>query len=118
METIKEVSLETLLISILNIVVVYIAAFTYKLHWKGVLTVMVLASVLTAGVTHIVLSKLNFVKEHNQTINEGIAVLGITLFSSIAVLTILTIRFDLPEAIGISILSGLLSVIVRHLLTM
>jgi len=118
MKTINEVTLETLLISILNIVVVYIAAFTYKLHWKGVLTVMVLASVLTAGVTHIILSKLSLIKQHSQTINEGIAVLGVALLSSVAVLTILTIRFDLPEAIGISVLSGLLSVLVRHLLTM
>jgi len=118
MKSISEITIETLLISIINIFVVYIAAFTYKLKWKGVISVMVLASVITAAATHFIISKLTFIKQHSETINEGIAVLGMALFSSVAILTILTIRFDLPEAIGISFLSGILSVLARHLLSL
>ncbi len=112
-----EVTLETILISVLNVAAVYAAAFTYKLSWVGVLTVMVLASLLTAGFTHFILSKAIAVKGCAEAVvSEGLGVLGVALLSSIAVLIILTQRFNFPEALGISLLSGLLSALVRHLM--
>ena len=50
-------------------------------------------------------------------ISEGLSVLIVALVSSIAVLGILIYRFNLPMALGISLLSGLLSSFVRHLLS-
>jgi len=114
-----EVTLETLLIAGLNIAAVYVAAFTYKLNWTGVLTVMVLASLFTAVVTHFVLAKLIAIKQRSEVIiNEGLGVLGVALLSSLAILLILVQRFNLPEALGISLLSGVVSSLTRHLLNL
>jgi hypothetical protein len=112
-----EVTLETIIISALNIAAVYTAAFTYKLNWQGVMTVMVLASLFTAGLTHIIVTKMMALKGRAETlISEGMSVLTVALLSSLAVLIILTKRFDLPSALGISLLSGLLTSLVRHML--
>lgn len=116
MKTPSEVTLETILVSVLNVTAVYLAAFTYKLNWFGVLTVMVIASLLTATITHIVLSKLMAVKTTaGAIINDVLGVMGVALLSSVAVLLILTKRFNFPEALGISLLSGVLSVFMRNL---
>jgi hypothetical protein len=112
-----EVTLEVLLVSVLNVIAVYLAAFTYHLNWSGVLGVMVLASVLTAGVTHFLLIKmLNVTKRAQDLVSEGLSVLMVALFSSLAVLVILSYRFNLPMALGISLLSGLLTALLRKLL--
>ncbi len=112
-----EVTFETILISVLNVAAVYVAAFTYRLNWTGVLTVMILASLLTATVTHFVLSKMVAARVRAEAlISESLGVLGIALLSSLAVLIILVQRFNLPEALGISLLSGLLSTLIRHIL--
>jgi hypothetical protein len=117
MKTTTELTLETILISVLNIAAVYIAAFTYKLNWIGVMTVMIIVSLFTAGVTHFILSKALYVKQDsNYVISEGLSVLGVALLSSIAVLIILVQRFNLPTALGISLLSGLLSSLLRHMM--
>ena len=114
-----EVSLETLLVTVLNVVAVYLAAFTYRLNWTGVLTVMIVASLFTASVTHMILTKLAAVKSRGQMlIRETVGVLGVALLSSLAVLLILTMRFNLPEALGISLLSGLLTALLRFLFSM
>lgn len=119
MKTGTEVTLETILVSALNIAAVYAAAFTYKLNWTGVMTVMVVASLLTAVVTHFVLTKLMNVKQRAEMlINEGLGVLGVALLSSLAILVILVQRFNLPEALGIALMSGLVSSLVRHLLNL
>lgn len=113
-----EVTLETILISMLNVAAVYVAAFTYKLSWVGVMTVMVLASLLTAGITHFILIKFIAAKgKAESVISEGLSVLGVALLSSLAVLIILTQRFNFPQALGISLLSGVLSSLVRHMMT-
>lgn len=118
MKDATEVTLETILISALNIAAVYMAAFTYKLNWSGVMTVMVIASLFTAMITHFVLSKLMAVKGRAQAIiSEGLSVMGVALLSSIAILVILTQRFNLPEALGISLLSGLLTSLIRHMMS-
>ncbi len=112
-----EVTMETVLISALNITAVYMAAFTYKLNWTGVMTVMIVASLFTATITHFVLSKMMAMKQRvGAVISEGLSVLSIALLSSIAVLVILTKRFNLPESLGISLLSGLLTSLIRHLM--
>ena len=117
MKAIAEVTVETLLVSILNIVAVYLAAFTYKLNWTGVLTVMVLASLITATMTHIILSKFTTLKRYTDyMVSDGVSVLTVALLSSLAVLFILIKRFNVPEALGISLLSGILSSLARHLL--
>lgn len=115
----NEISLETLLVTVLNVAAVYLAAFVYHLNWSGVLSVMILASLFTAVITHLVLSKLSKAKERTQTyINETIGVLGVALISSLAVLLILTIRFNLPQALGIALLSGILTALLRHLFSL
>jgi hypothetical protein len=112
-----EITLETILISALNVAAVYVAAFTYKLNWVGVMTVMIMASLFTAGVTHFVLSKMMAAKGRAEAIiSEALGVLGVALLSSIAVLIILTQRFNLPEALGISLLSGLLTTLIRNMI--
>lgn len=112
-----EITLETVLISVLNVFAVYIAAFTYKLNWVGVMTVMVVASLFTAGITHFILSKVMAVKTRaGAIISEGLGVIGVALLSSLAVLVILTRRFNLPEALGISLLSGLLTSLIRSMM--
>jgi len=118
MKATNEVTLEMVLISALNILAVYIAAFVYRLNWTGVMIVMVLASLLTAGVTHYIVSKMIAIKGRTETlISEGLGVLGVALISSMAVLVILTRRFNLPEALGISLLSGLLTSLMKHILS-
>jgi hypothetical protein len=112
-----EVTMEAVLISALNVAAVYMAAFTYKLNWTGVMTVMIVASLFTASVTHFILSKMMAVKQRaGAIVSEGVCAMSVALVSSIAVLVILTKRFDLPEALGIALLSGLLSSLIRHLM--
>lgn len=114
----SEVTLESLLVSGLNVGAVYIAAFTYKLDWTGVLTVMVLASLFTASLTHLLLSKIMALKNRAELmISEGLSVISVALISSIAVLIILSYRFNFPQALGIALLSGILSSLLRHLMT-
>jgi hypothetical protein len=113
-----EVTLETILISVLNVAIVYLAAFTYRLEWSGVLTVMILASLFTAVVTHFVVSKIVAVKSRTETlISEGLGIMGVAILSAIAVLVILTRRFNFPQALGISLLSGILSSLIRHMMS-
>lgn len=113
-----EVTIQTILVSVLNIAAVYVAAFTYKLNWSGVMTVMIIASLLTATVTRLILSKTMAVKGHIEAvISEGLSVLTVALLSSFAILVILVQRFNLPEALGISLLSGILSSLICHLLS-
>ena len=116
-----ELMIEMVLIAVLNVVVVYLAAFTYALNWSGVLTVMVFASILTASMGHYLLTK--WMASSIQTshvkgmIGEGVAVMLVALFSSLAVLIVLSRRFNLPMALGISLLSGIISSLLRHLLS-
>ena len=59
------------------------------------------------------------IKEHPEVvIQEGLAVIGTTLVSSLAVLFILTRRFNLPEALGIALTSGILTTFIRRILSM
>lgn len=119
MKTGSEVTLETLMVTLLNVAAVYMAAFTYRLNWTGVLTVMIISSLFTATLTHFILSKAMAVKQRTEVlVNEGLGVLGVAIFSSLAILVILVQRFNLAEALGIALLSGLLSSLLRHIMNL
>lgn len=112
-----EIILEICIISILNILAVYVAAFVYRLNWWGILAVMVVTSLLTAYLSHIFVKK---AIERNGTpeftVSESSALLIITLTTSLAVLIILSFHFNLPMALGISLLSGLETSIWKNIL--
>jgi hypothetical protein len=113
-----EVLLESGLISAFNVVAVYIAAFTYHMNWSGVLGVIVFASIITAGLTHFMTAKIMATRNNpDMMLGEAIGALVIAIIGSLAVFIILIDRFDLPSALGISLLSGLLTSFIRHLLS-
>ena len=107
-----EIALEIGAISVLNVIAVYVAAFVYHLNWWGILSVIVVSTLLTAYLSHIFVSKVkNRAIELHNTLNitgisDDSAVLSITLATSLAVLIILSFRFNLPMALGISMISG------------
>ncbi len=110
-----EIFLETLLLSAVNVFAVYTAAFNYKLGWMGVMTVMVVISLLTAAVTRFILPQaIRTVGHSGMSVDEGLGTMLVALGSSIAVLVFLTQRFNFPEALGISLLSGGLSAFLHH----
>lgn len=110
-----EIFLETLLLSAINVFVVYTAAFNYKLGWVGVMTAMVIASLFTALIVHMFMSKsMGAVGRGGMSVDDGLATLLVAGGSSIAVLVFLTQRFNFPEALGIALLSGGLSSFLRH----
>lgn len=111
------VLLEISIISACNVAAVYIAAIVYQLDWSSVLTVMVAASFITAWLSRLILAKMNKRKVITQTtLGEGLSAILMALLSSIIVFIILIYRFNLPMALGISLLSGIVTSIVRYLL--
>ena len=81
----QDMSIEVIAVSFINVLIIYMAAFSYKLDWSTVVAVIVIASLLTAS---------------------------INLLGSIAIFLILVFRFNLLTAIGMTLLSGfILSVI-------
>ena len=59
--------LETLSISALNIAAVYIAAISYELGWSEVVMFMVFSSIITAGLSRLILSKIT---KRNKTVED------------------------------------------------
>ena len=119
MKSATDVMLESVLVATINLVAVYLATFTYRLSWFGVLTVMVVASLFTAGITHFIISKTIGIASRTQTmINESVGVAGVALVSIIVLLVILTQRFNFPEALGIAVLSGVLTAFLHHFISL
>jgi phosphatidylglycerophosphatase A len=119
MTPVAELVLEMALLAVLNLAIIYLAAFVYMLNWSGVLTVMVLSSVLTGSFAHYLLPRLTRSLKSldpHTAVSEVIGVLAVALVSSLAVLILLSYRFNLPMALGLSLISGLLSTLVRRLL--
>ena len=117
MQPATEILLESAIISLLNVLAVYFAAYTYHLPWGGVLAVMVLVSFLTAGLSRLLVRKLLRTKmSADELLSESVSMLLIVLLSCLAVFIILIFRFNLPMALGISILSGIMTVLVRKLI--
>ena len=108
--------LEASFISAFQIFAVYIAAISYSLPWTGVMMVMVFISFLTAGMTRIFLSKMTKRDLARTTMSSITSTAFLVLFSSLAVFIILSYRFNIPMALGISILSGLITGFLRHLM--
>ena len=115
MISLNQAFMESLLIAIINVAVVYVAAFNYKLNWMGVTTVMALAAVFTAYLVHVLSSK-GPLRMTFAALSDAVGALGIAGLSSIAVLVILTKRFNFPEALGIALLSGGLSTFFRYVM--
>lgn len=123
MKSALEIALEIGLLSGLNMAAVYVAAFVYGLNWTGILTVMVLASVFTAGMTHLILSKAVIHPVISQAsraaiVSDAIGVLLVSLTTSLLILIMLSYRFNLPMALGVSLLAGILSTLIRRLLAL
>ena len=113
-----EIFLETLLISIINVFAVYTAAFNYKLSWVGVMTVMVIVSLLTASIVHFVMSKsIGKMARGGIHVDGSLESLLVAGGASLAVFVILVQRFNFPEALGISLLSGGLTSFLRHFMS-
>ena len=111
----NKIVFETIIISLLNVAAVYVAAFNYKLNWFGVMSVMVIAAGVTALITHFLSAK-NVRMNFGMVLPEGVSLLSIAGLSSIAVLVILVNRFNLPEALGIALLSGGATAFLRALI--
>ena len=85
----QDMSIEVIAVSFINVLIIYMAAFSYKLDWSAIVAVIVIASLLTAS---------------------------INLLGSIAIYLILVFRFDLLTAIGMTLLSGFIISVVHALL--
>lgn len=109
--------LELSIISACNVAAVYIAAIVYELEWSSVVSVMVVASLITVWLARLVISKMSTKKIITETtLGESLTALLIALLSSIIVFIILIYRFNLPMAVGMSLLSGIVTSIIRQLL--
>jgi fructose-specific phosphotransferase system IIC component len=108
--------LESLSIAAFNVIAVYIAAISYSLPWASVLMVMVIVSFITASVVRLLLSKMNKKDLSNTTVSSIKSTVLIALISSFAIFIILSYRFNIPMALGISFLSGFLTALLRHLM--
>ena len=109
--------LENTVSSVIKVVAVYISTIVYNLHWHKILIVMLVVSILTASITHISLSKIT---ENNGKItlseSENNILLSITFVASLLILIILSVHFNFPMAVGISLLSGLETVFWKRML--
>ena len=108
--------LETLAISALNVAAVYIAAISYHLGWSEVVMFMVFSSVITAGLSRFILLKMTKRDIASTRMDTVIGTLVVALLSSLAVFVILIYRFNVPMALGMSLLSGMLTSFIRHLI--
>ena len=108
--------LESFTIAAFNVIAVYIAAISYSLPWPSVLMVMVLVSFITASMMRLVLSKMTKRDIASTQMGTIVGTLVIGLISSLAVFMILIYRFNIPMALGMSLLSGILTSFVRHLI--
>jgi hypothetical protein len=117
LKTSTELSLEMGVLSAFNIVAVYVAAFVYDLRWSGILAVMVIASLFTAVLSKWIIGQLpSLSKDKHELLSESVSLLLIAMVSSIGVLVVLSYRYNLPMALGISLMSGLATAVVRHVL--
>jgi hypothetical protein len=116
----QQMMLESMTMAVLNVLAVYLAAFSYRLTWYGVMGTMIGMSLITALVTHITTAKKTTGDEPSHItvmlFAEGFATLVIAALSALAVLLILSFRFNFPMALGIAMLSGFLSAFFRSIL--
>ena len=108
--------LESLVISAFNVIAVYIAAISYSLPWASVLMVMVFVSFITPSIVRLVIAKMTKRDIANTSVKSIQYTVVIALISSLAIFMILSYRFNIPMALGISFLSGFLTALLRHLM--
>jgi len=112
-----EIILENTVSSVIKVIAVYISTIVYNLHWHKILIVMLVVSILTASLTHIFISKIT---ENDGKIilseSENNILLIITFVASLLILIILSVHFNFPMAVGISLLSGLETVFWKRML--
>jgi hypothetical protein len=112
----KEVTLEVAAVAFINVFIVYMAAFSYKLDWRGMVAVIVMASILTASLNSLFLKNIRVTKiDERALMAEGMGILLISVLSSLAIFIVLVSRFNFAMAIGLSFFSGLLLSMVRSL---
>lgn len=112
----REVTLEVAAVASINVFIVYMAAFSYKLDWRGMVAVIVLASFLTASLNSLFLKNISVTKvDERALMAEGMGILLISALSSLAVFLVLVSRFNFMMAIGMSLFSGILLSMVRAL---
>jgi hypothetical protein len=105
--------IKSILLSCLNIIVVYIAMIIFHLSWIGIVAIMIIMSIFTAFITNRFLEKVKIPydiipQENHMTI--------ITFLSSFCVFMILSHRFNYPMSLGIALLSGSLSTYISSIL--
>ena len=109
-----ELTLEIAVVSLINVFVVYKAAFGYLLDWRGMVGVIVIASLLTASLNDVVLSSVEMTKtDVNTVIRESTGIMIVSAVSSLSILAILAYRFSFLMALGLTFFSGLLIILVR-----
>ena len=113
--TFEKMLFELLIMCVLNVGAVYLAAFNYRLSWAGVAGVMSITSIATALLTDKLSSTTVFFMGGRKSVSEALGSLLLAAGCSIAVLVILTKRFNFPEALGISLLAGGLTSFLRFL---
>ena len=112
----QEVVVEVAAVALVNVMIIYTAAFQYSLDWRGMTGIIVLASFLTASLNSLFLKHIHMTKADEGTlIGEAIGILIMAMLSSLAIFIILVYRFDFLTAIGLSVLSGILLSLVRML---
>ncbi len=114
----------TAILSILNIFIVYAAAFKYKVAWYSMIAIMAIATTLysmiqrffiTKSVATPVIDKKD--SDLFSNISSSIIVLIIGLVVSISILIILSMRFSFLKGISMTIISGLISRIMGKMLS-
>lgn len=110
----NRVFLESVVIAVVNVFAVHLAANTYRLKWEGVVLAMVAAAIVSGWLAHLFSSKSD-TRMTNMMLSDSTGILTIAGLSSIAVLIILIMRFNIPEALGIATLSGGVAAFVRSI---
>lgn len=101
----NKVFFEALVIAVVNVVAVYMGAFTYKLSWEGMVLLMAVVALLSGYLAHF-FSIRNDMRLTNMMVSDATGILTVAGLSSIAVLIVLTMKYNLPSALGIALLSG------------
>ncbi len=101
----NKVFFEALVIAVVNVAAVYMGAFNYKLSWTGMVLLMAVVALLSGYLAHY-FSVRNDMRLTNMMVSDSTGILTVAGLSSVAVLVILTMKYSLPSALGIALLSG------------
>lgn len=105
--------LSTVAIETLKIFIIYYAAFTYCLGWRGMFGVVFLATAILSSIDGWVYSMLSEGELKRLIEEKGNIVLAVSVIAMIAILAILTTHLSFLYALGIYFVPGLLVTLVR-----